>query len=132
MARKKYSCDFETTTKPEDCRVWAYGWMEIGNKKNYKIGSSINDFMMWCEKSQGDCYFHNLRFDGSFIVNWLLKNGYTWEKSGQPKTFVTIISNMGQWYAIDICCFCFHSLNSLLDEKLVISGISTSLLKFTP
>lgn len=103
LARKKYSCDFETTTKIEDCRVWAYGYMEIGNKSNYKIGNSIDDFMIWVEKCQGDCYFHNLRFDGEFIVNWLLKNGYTHENTGLPKTFHTVISNMGQWYMIDIC-----------------------------
>jgi len=35
--RKKFACDFETTTDPNDCRVWAYGVMEIGNEKNYEI-----------------------------------------------------------------------------------------------
>lgn len=107
MARKKFSCDFETTTKIEDCRVWAYGYMEIGRKENYKIGNSLEEFMVWVEKVQADLYFHNLKFDGSFIVNWLLKNGFKWErmkdKTGDPKTFTTIISNMGQWYMIDIC-----------------------------
>lgn len=101
--RRKFACDFETTTKIDDCRVWAYGWMEIGNKNNYKIGNSINDFMSWVEKCQGNLYFHNLRFDGEFIVNWLLKNGFKWSKSGKPKTFETVISSMGQWYIIDIC-----------------------------
>ncbi len=103
MPRKKYSCDFETTTDPNDCRVWAYGYMEIGNTSNYKIGNSIDDFMAWALKCQGDLYFHNLRFDGEFIVNWLLKNGYTWNKDGDKNTFNTIISSMGQWYMIDIC-----------------------------
>jgi hypothetical protein len=103
LARKKFSCDFETTTTLEDCRVWAYGWMEIGNKKNFKIGNSMNEFMLWLEKSQADCYFHNLRFDGEFIINWLMKNGFTFSKSGLPKTFHTIISKMGQWYMIDVC-----------------------------
>lgn len=103
MARKKYVCDFETTTKEDDCRVWAYGYMEIGNKKNLKIGTKIEDFMDWCKKEKCDIYFHNLKFDGSFIVNWLLHNGYTHSADGLPMTFNTIISNMGQWYMIDIC-----------------------------
>lgn len=103
MARKNFSCDFETTTQLEDCRVWAYGWMEIGNKKNYKIGNSLDEFMEWCEKVKANLYFHNLRFDGSFIVNYLLKQGYTFSKDGENKTFNVIISNMGQWYMIDIC-----------------------------
>jgi DNA polymerase type B, organellar and viral len=103
MSRKKFSCDFETTTDPADCRVWAYGWMEIGNKVNYKIGNSLEEFMKWVEKIQADLYFHNLRFDGEFIVNWLLKNGFEWSNKPKEKTFNTIISKMGQWYAIDIC-----------------------------
>jgi hypothetical protein len=101
--RKKFSCDFETTTDPNDCRVWAYGYMEIFNKSNFKIGNSLDDFMQWAEKEKGDLYFHNLRFDGEFIVNWLLKNGFEWNKSGKKNTFSTVISGMGQWYKIDIC-----------------------------
>lgn len=103
VARKKFVSDFETTTKEDDCRVWAYGCMEIGNKKNVVMGTEIEEFMGWCEKNQGDVYFHNLKFDGSFIVNWLLRNGFEHSKSGLEGTFDTIISNMGQWYMIDIC-----------------------------
>lgn len=101
--RRKFACDFETTTDPNDCRVWGYGVMEIGNEKNYEIDNSIEKFMKWCEKSQGDLYFHNLKFDGSFIVSWLLNNGFEHSDSGLPKTFDTVISNMGQWYMITIC-----------------------------
>jgi hypothetical protein len=103
VGRKKFSCDFETTTDPNDCRVWAYGWMEIGNIQNYHIGNDMGEFMEWCEKVKADLYFHNERFDGSFIVNWLMKNGYDWSSKPRTKTFNTIISNMGQWYMIDIC-----------------------------
>lgn len=101
--RKKYACDFETTTNPDDCRVWAYGWMEVGNTKNYQIGNSIDEFMRFVQYCQGDLYFHNLKFDGEFIINWLLRNGFKHDDSGLPKTFNTIISQMGQWYMIDIC-----------------------------
>lgn len=103
MARKKFACDFETTTKEDDCRVWAYGYMEIGNKKNYKIGNSIKEFMEFCKKSLADLYFHNLKFDGSFIINWLMKNGFSYSKKPMENTFNVIISSMGQWYMIDIC-----------------------------
>lgn len=103
MARKRFSCDFETTTKLNDCRVWAYGYMEIGNNANYKIGNSLDEFMRWVEKEQADLYFHNLKFDGEFIVNWLLKRGFKHDKSGKKGTFSSVISSMGQWYIIDIC-----------------------------
>lgn len=102
MARKKFIADFETTTDPNDCRVWAYGWMEIGKFQNYKIGNNMDEFMDWLLKCNGDVYFHNLKFDGVFIVNYLLAQGWKHNKSGQEKTFHTIISNTGQWYMIDI------------------------------
>lgn len=103
MARKKYSCDFETTTDPNDCRVWGYGYMEIGNKSNYKIGNSMEEFMEWVATCNANLYFHNLRFDGEFIVNWLLHNGFEHSDSGKSKTFDVVISSMGQWYKLDIC-----------------------------
>lgn len=101
--RKNYSCDFETTTDPNDCRVWAYGWMEIGNKSNYKIGNDMDEFMDWVRKVNGNLYFHNVRFDGEFILNYLMHKGFTYSENGEPKTFKTTISLMGAWYMIDIC-----------------------------
>ena len=103
LNRKKFTADFETTTDPKDCRVWAYGWMEIGKEENYKIGTDLTEFMQWCENIKADLYFHNLKFDGSFIINWLEKNGYTFDKDGRPNTYNTLISGMGHWYSIDVC-----------------------------
>lgn len=82
--------------------MWAWGSMEIGNTNSFKMGNTIDTFMQWCEQTKANLYFHNLRFDGEFIVNWLLKNGFKWDKSGLPNTFYTVISRMGQWYMIDI------------------------------
>lgn len=128
MARKRFACDFETTTDPNDCRVWGYGWMEIGNKDNYKIGNSLDEFMEWCSKINANLYFHNLRFDGEFIVNWLLKNGFEWSKSGRPNTFETIISAMGQWYKIDIC-YGYTKANGKSKPKKIHTVIYDSLKK---
>ena len=103
MAKKKYSCDFETTTDPNDCRVWAWAYVEVGNKQNKDIGNNIDGFMAWLKRAKAHIYFHNLRFDGEFIVNWLLKNGWEYSDKPKPGTFQTVISSMGQWYMIDIC-----------------------------
>jgi hypothetical protein len=84
MPRKMYSCDFETTTKVEDCRVWAYGYMNIEDHSEYKIGNSLDEFMAWVLKVQADLYFHNLKFDGAFIINWLERNGFKWSADGLP------------------------------------------------
>lgn len=103
MARLKYACDFETTTKLDDCRVWGYGIRQLYNKANLVIGNTMDEFMEWCESVKADLYFHNLKFDGSFIVNWLLHNGFTYSKTPQARTFNVLISRMNSWYMIDIC-----------------------------
>lgn len=50
-------------------------------------------------------WFHNLKFDGSFIVSYLLSHGYTYysnRKDLRPNGFTALISDMGQWYSIHI------------------------------
>lgn len=102
-----YTADFETTTTAEDCRVWAYGICQIENTDNFTCGNNINDFFNWC-LNQNDItlYFHNLKFDGEFILYWLFENGYkhiTDRKNLDTKTFTTLISDKGQFYSIEIC-----------------------------
>lgn len=45
------------------------------------IGYDVGSLVEWMEtrKVTTTLWFHNLRFDGSFIVDWLLKHGYTSE-----------------------------------------------------
>ena len=61
---RKFTADFETTTDPNDCRVWAYAICEIGDPDNFQYGNSIDDFMEWCAgKENYLVLFHNLKFD---------------------------------------------------------------------
>ncbi len=104
---RKFTADFETTTREDDCRVWAFALCEIGNVKNFIYGTSMEEFMEWCSDRCHNfhLYFHNLKFDGCFIISWLLKNGYTWiedKKDRDDKTFTTLITDMGQFYSITI------------------------------
>ena len=102
-----YTADFETTTDPADCRVWAYGICEIGNPDNFTYGNDINDFMKWAnEQDKTTVYFHNLKFDGEFILCWLFENGFKYvdDRRGLEKnTFTTLISDKGQFYSMEIC-----------------------------
>lgn len=102
-----YVADFETTTNPEDCRVWAYGICEVGNKDNIEIGTNIDDFMKWCMNQDKNplVYFHNLKFDGQFIMHWLFHNGYIHTGEDEDKrsmSFNTLISDKGLYYAIEV------------------------------
>lgn len=104
---KLYSADFETTTDINDCRVWAYALYEIEPTfTNFQYGNSIDDLMKWCEEQRNvKLYFHNLKFDGEFILNWLFQNGFEYvdnKKDRKSKTFTTLISDMGMFYSIEI------------------------------
>ena len=104
---KKFTTDFETNVSVEDCRVWAYAICEIGNIENFKYGNSIEDFIKWCQNGRENyiVYFHNLKYDGEYILNYLLKNGYECikdKKDRHDKTFNVVISGEGNFYAIEI------------------------------
>ncbi len=104
---KKFTADFETTTDPNDCRVWAYAICEIGNIDNFIYGNNIEDFIKWCgDKNENyQVWFHNLKFDGEYIFNYLLNNGFEYvkdKKQRRDKTFTCLISDMGQFYSIEI------------------------------
>ena len=106
VKRIKYTADFETTTDPNDCRVWAWAVDEIGNHENFLYGNNINTFFEFCQQSKNfDLYFHNLKFDGEFILYWLLSNGYKHikdKKEREDKTFTTLISDDGKFYCMEI------------------------------
>lgn len=103
-------CDFETTTTEEDCRVWAWAKVDVDTLQE-SCGTDIGSFMESILTQTQTLYFHNLKFDGNFIVYWLMTNGYEW-RSGKdergkreklpPRTFSTCISDMGAWYSIII------------------------------
>lgn len=104
--------DFETTSAERKkldgtSHVWACGLCEVGNPQNVVILRSLPEFIQWCEQqpTNDKVYFHNLRFDGNFIVQWLLKNGYNHAptpKDKKSRTFTTLISDKGLWYQIEI------------------------------
>ena len=104
---KKFTADFETATWLKDeSFVWAWAVCEIGNEENIIIENNIDSFMKFLEKhSNTTFYFHNLKFDGEFIIYYLLTHGFKHiEKKSEAddKTFSTLISDMGMFYQITI------------------------------
>lgn len=107
---KKYVADFETTTLPNDCRVWAYAIVDIENpddKDSVIIGTNIDSFIEWCSKQKGSpkIFFHNLKFDLSFVMDALFRMGFTHTtetRDRQTKTFNTMISDKGLVYQCEI------------------------------
>lgn len=106
--------DFETRAgelAEQENKTWVWGWTccNIFDIENVFSGSSINSFFAFLRKC-GDCicYFHNLKFDGKFILDYLLKNDYVWcadrkeFKSHNKKGFMTLIDDSGVFYSITI------------------------------
>lgn len=102
-----FVADFETTTNIDDCRVWAFAICEVENKEDVIIGTTIDEFMEWNikRKENDTVFFHNLKFDSQFIMNWLFKNGYehtTEPEQKKSKTFNTLISDKGLFYQVEV------------------------------
>lgn len=106
---KYYVCDFETTVYKgqQYTEVWAAAVVEL-NTEDVVILHSIQDFLGYIFSLNVNIvgYFHNLKFDGNFIIDWLLRNGYKWNRTaeGKMKTneFKCAISDRGAWYTITI------------------------------
>lgn len=119
---KIYACDFETTVFKGQTftEVWSACFCEL-YKKDVKIMHSIEDFFNYFFSLNENIkmYFHNLKFDGSFILSYFLKdlryaqayekmtdNGalVKWLETKDMKnnTIKYSISERGQWYYIII------------------------------
>ena len=103
---KSYVADFETTTNENDCRVWCFSISEIGQEENTIVGKDINEFFNILETlGNANMYFHNLKFDGQFIIYYLLTHGYKHYDNSKKmgyKGFTTLISHLGVFYSIEI------------------------------
>lgn len=125
MRLRKYrffSCDFETTVYEgqQSTEVWASACVELFTE-DVKILHSIDETFEYFKslKSNIVAYYHNLKFDGSFWLSYLItekkfEQAYIkigdkdtdieWkhEKDMLPNTFKYSISEQGQWYSIII------------------------------
>lgn len=104
--RSTWVADFETITDPLDCRVWGWGLAEIETAEtleDVELGHTLDEFLTRIENINVVVYFHNLAFDGSFIIDWLFRHGYK-HAADRPSrgTFSTLISNMGKFYSMTV------------------------------
>ncbi len=110
-----YVADFETTSETQVkidgfTAVWGVVCMNVLTEEKSFISNNLTDFMNWTSLDNNShktktIYFHNLKFDGPFIVDFLLRNGFkhSTERKLYAKEFSTMISNTGVWYEIKVC-----------------------------
>lgn len=112
MRKRKYRqfmADFETTVYKgqQHTEVWAAAIVEIGTE-DVSIYHGIIEFFDCIKgyRSNVICYFHNLKFDGNFILDYMLRNGFTWnyteERNMRNNEFKASISDRGAWYTITV------------------------------
>lgn len=101
----RYTADFETTTDQETAHVWSWESCVVGDPDNFCRGIDIESFIEYCSLEDRVIYFHNLKFDSSYILSYLLTHGYSWTNKRVLKKyeFSTLISNMGQFYSVTVC-----------------------------
>ena len=125
MRIKKYryfACDFETTVYKGqvNTEVWASASVELFTEDVHIFHSIEEQFDYFVSLDCNlICYYHNLKFDGSFWLSYLLvdlkyKQAYLplsddctsveWlkERNMDNKSFKYSISQQGQWYSIII------------------------------
>lgn len=102
VKRKQYVGDFETTTDPTDVRVWASCLVDIDTEETALVENNIDSFFDYLKNKNSIVYFHNLKFDGEFILWWLLSKGYKYSDTRKPKTFETLITDDGVFYTITV------------------------------
>ena len=128
MKERYFMADFETLTEKamevgneKFCRVWA-GCMTDIDKANWDVPTDQLDYLYstsfseWLEQALNisehqhtTIYFHNLKFDGSFILENLLNPQLIDEpwhvlkekEKPTPKTLEVLISD-GQWFSITL------------------------------
>lgn len=120
---RKFAADFETTVYDgqESTEVWSAAFVEIFTNHNPVICHSIDemyDRFRYLKDKKVIIYFHNLKFDGSFWIDFLMRKlkykpaWYTdeednlhWlrEKDMPSESYRYSISDKGQWYTITIC-----------------------------
>lgn len=107
--KHKFTADFETTTakvSKTHTRVWAWSVCNIYDHDYIVYGEDIGSFIEFAFRcKQNVFYFHNLKFDGIFIIDYLLRNGYTCLKQNEDikdKSFSVLINETNVMYMITV------------------------------
>ena len=99
-----WAADFETTTSPnleKDGYVRVYLWSLVSaDLKQEYYGFNIKGFLDKIKELKCDIiFFHNLAFDGSFILSYFELNNWRYELD-----YDCVIDDMNNWYQI-----CIHN-----------------------
>ena len=96
------SADTETTKNADgSMRVWLCDVCLVDGNFGHITFTSLDDFFEWgfSQKNQVIAYFHNLKFDGSYLINWLHANGFYFSDAlYQPNTYNFLVTDRSVWF----------------------------------
>ena len=108
MARgSAWVADFETTTEADfvvDGYVRVFLWhARAVYTDDERIGYDVESFVDFAREAS-EIWFHNLKFDGSYILDHILKEGWTRsvKQVKKQKTFDIIVTDQGQWMQLTL------------------------------
>ena len=120
--------DFETKTKEfYDENGYTEVWLWAISSCDGEIiahGETLEGFMGFISKYNNFIiYFHNLKFDGMFILDYLLNNGFEYEEKStylSHKKYNILMTDLGQLYQIEIHQILLHLVICSVKKLLVL------------
>lgn len=100
-----FVADFETIQRDNIEDIWLFDICNIVNLR-HKTGYTMQEFLNIIDNAKTSCkiYFHNLKFDGSFITDYLLKNGCKMSCEGGLKlkkgSFFLLVTEFGSFFKL--------------------------------
>ena len=97
--------DFETTFDGVTARVWLADICDMDTLRHTTVTSIQAWLQAVLDFNYETIYFHNLKFDGAYILDYLLNNGFLWvdnKKELSDNSVSGLISDVGSWYYLMI------------------------------
>jgi hypothetical protein len=106
-ADKLYKIDINTGQKIYNQRVWLAGYKNLETMESTTfttLDEFMEDILSRGDNQNTEYAFHNLKFDGSFIVPYLLTHNYECVNTGKPQSgqFSVLVDSRNYWYSINI------------------------------
>lgn len=131
-----YACDLETyvsknPSDQENTWVWSSSGAEINGTDIFLHHDLRETFGYFTNiRKNVKIFYHNLKFDGAFWLDFLLKDlkleqaykdeiGWLTNKDMPRNSFKYLISDMGQWYSITIKTFYGKTIEIIDSLKLI-------------
>ena len=99
--------DFENNNSPQAIskkETNVYLWCVSDSDMSTKIGLNMRDLFIYLKSLNGGIFYsHNLKYDASFIIDYLLKNGYLYsDKLNENNSFNVLVDDRNTFYSLTI------------------------------